>query len=464
MSHSSEAFDALLNKLALTSTQQETIDSAVSGVITALVNGIENVTEDSISLQGSVASNTAIKPIRGGSYDVDLIAHSAEVEDTAESSLELIYSVFADHGTYADMVESRDPCVRINYADKGGISFHLDIVPVRTGQSTAPFDAPRKGQGWHGTDPDAFTAWCKMQGAAFRDTTKILKRWRDENSEVKSAVKSIIFQVLISSHIDSSEEYIANNILNALEGIANNLEPFATPPEIKNPVIGTEDLAARWEQKDYEEFKELINSAAIAARNAMEEEDEYTAQSLWQEILGEDFPILAEQAKDIFLDDDSHKNTLESQGWHEKIDGNYKIGITASIHKNNWSRKTITKNYDPEKSLPILAGSSICFEALPAFPEGSQPEIWFQVTNTGGHAATYEEGLRGEFLQSRDLDNKPLSNKTLTWESTKYMGIHYIEAFLVIENCVVARSGPFYVSIYSKDGRARSLKRSVLSR
>jgi hypothetical protein len=68
-------------------------------------------------------------------------------------------------------------------------------------------------------------------------------------------------------------------------------------------------------------------------------------------------------------------------------------------------------------------------------------EIYWQVTNTGMEAQTAKQ-LRGDFYTS-ELE----AGKKIRKENTRYIGKHYVEAFLVSDGVCVGRSEPFEVNI-----------------
>jgi hypothetical protein len=60
-------------------------------------------------------------------------------------------------------------------------------------------------------------------------------------------------------------------------------------------------------------------------------------------------------------------------------------------------------------------------------------EIHWQVVNTGREAAL-DRGLRGAFYESN-------GGAKVRWETTKYAGTHWVEAFVIKNGLCVARSG-----------------------
>jgi hypothetical protein len=69
-------------------------------------------------------------------------------------------------------------------------------------------------------------------------------------------------------------------------------------------------------------------------------------------------------------------------------------------------------------------------------------EVKWQVVNTGTEAAAAGGGqLRGGF------DDGEGECGLVRWESTRYRGTHWIEAFVIKDGVCVARSGPCYVRV-----------------
>jgi hypothetical protein len=66
--------------------------------------------------------------------------------------------------------------------------------------------------------------------------------------------------------------------------------------------------------------------------------------------------------------------------------------------------------------------------------------VKWQVLNTGHEAAAVNQ-LRGDFYDSEDTTGE------VRWESTKYAGTHWVEAFIIKNGTCVARSDKKYIRI-----------------
>jgi hypothetical protein len=77
--------------------------------------------------QGSIALGTTTKPLASNEFDVDLVCHLPIVLHTSDAHAvkALIGDRLKEHATYKGMLEEKQRCWRINYANE----FHLDITP-----------------------------------------------------------------------------------------------------------------------------------------------------------------------------------------------------------------------------------------------------------------------------------------------------------------------------------------------
>lgn len=293
-----DAFDKFLENISLTQTQEDRIESSVSGLKKAVGEAYEipeGERDEKIFTQGSFANDTAVRPADSdGEYDVDLIVLCAGADDSSEDALDDLTEKLENHGTYGDMLdEPKDPCVRVKYADETIGGYHVDLVPSRNtvegADTAAPIEVPRRGEDWHGSDPAEFTDWARDRPEPFHDVVKMLKRWRDVNSSAAEGIKSIVLQVLVSDHLGTEvgKDFAVEGVLDRMN---NFLADHPTPPTIKNPVLEEEDFAARWTQESYEKFKSELSKAYSIAHEALTSPHTPTRFEKWQELFGGDFP------------------------------------------------------------------------------------------------------------------------------------------------------------------------------
>jgi Second Messenger Oligonucleotide or Dinucleotide Synthetase domain len=194
---------------------------------------MNSAAEQNVFLQGSYANHTAIEPVDGGEYDIDLVAICTGDGISADQALNDLESRFRADGRFRERVTRKKPCVRLEYAEDDVGAFHVDVVPLRSGIGVGPsptLEAPRRQEGWRETAPAEYTDWCRRQGNLYLRTVKMLKRWRGEQQSVRTAIKSIVLQVLIAGCMPS----IDDDALRIAETIAiiypNRPSTFAATP------------------------------------------------------------------------------------------------------------------------------------------------------------------------------------------------------------------------------------------
>ena len=111
----------------------------------------------------------------------------------------------------------------------------------------------------------------------------------------------------------------------------------------------------------------------------------------------------------------------------------YTASVTGSVHHRRFGKKLwqLGGGIVPKKVW-------IQFTLKTDVP--SPYEVSWQVVNTGREASA-ERQLRGDFYDSEG------SSKNVRWETTKYNGTHWVEAFVIKNGGCVARSGPAYVKV-----------------
>lgn len=152
--------DALFAQIDLTDSQYETAKDRYETVSAWLAEGESPPLKvASIYAQGSIAVGTANKPIVGAEFDVDLVCHMPSVGPNSNPAAvkALIGDRLKDDATYASMLEEKQRCWRLCYANE----FHLDITPsipnlaCRNGGEFVP---DRALSAWKPTNPKGYAA------------------------------------------------------------------------------------------------------------------------------------------------------------------------------------------------------------------------------------------------------------------------------------------------------------------
>lgn len=439
----SHEFDAFYEAITLGKKQNGRIDSAFESLQTFLCEQYD-VDRGAVFVQGSCANGTAVVPAdpEVGEYDVDTVLVLPDGDVSSNEALDGLRTTLKGSKRYASRITTRKPCIRLQYADDEIGGFHVDVVPVRAApiSGDAPLEAPRRNEGWHETAPAEYTTWCVSQGELFQRTVKMLKRWRDENQDVRGAIKSIVLQVLVSRCMPPDESD-ALRIATTFTELQKFLQA-PQPPEIPNPVLSSENLSARWTQEAFNSFRQEVGKAEAAARRAVEADDGYEAAAEWASIFGGDFPLPTGSSTGIVLADASHAKPISDQGWRENLNPDASISISTTVKAED-RRRTPIRDLQSDGKL-VLAGWMLRFEA--SVVGGNGASVWWQVVNTGGHARS-SNGLRGQFFKALTLEKQLSDDESVNWEGAQFTGSHWIEAFLVQGGTVIARSEPFIVNI-----------------
>ena len=120
--------DKLCQQVEITETQFQTAKARYEAVGAWLSgSSSQHLEQVQIYPQGSIALGTAIKPLAANEFDVDLVCHLPSIGHTssAQAVKALVGARLKEHGTYKSMLEEKQRCWRINYANE----FHLDITP-----------------------------------------------------------------------------------------------------------------------------------------------------------------------------------------------------------------------------------------------------------------------------------------------------------------------------------------------
>jgi hypothetical protein len=127
--------------------------------------------------QGSFALGTVTRPLNGEEYDLDFICHLLAAGHTAHTPrnvYDLLFQRLKDHGTYEGMVELKNRCVRVIYANL----FHMDITVAvsnplcNNGGLLVP---DRELRNWKASHPAGYVAWFKKR-AILKPRFKLLEK------------------------------------------------------------------------------------------------------------------------------------------------------------------------------------------------------------------------------------------------------------------------------------------------
>ena len=191
---------------------------------------------------------------------------------------------------YADKLRLKTRCVTVDYAG----DFHLDVVPrVTLGGKhyvCKPSREQIRGNGRNGYR-DWFNEKNRITGGNLKRVVRILKHLRDHKNNYTA--KSILLTTLAGNTIKPSDEgtEAVNSVGDTLATVTTRwtttYSSIPTVPEIKNPVLPSENFNRHWDQRKYSNFRNKVHSHALTARKAKAEPSSENAIKIWQELFGE---------------------------------------------------------------------------------------------------------------------------------------------------------------------------------
>lgn len=454
-----------------------------------------------IYVQGSFSLGTATKPFGvRAEFDVDAVCvlRTPPTFTGQQWLKEVVGKRLFQSGVYGPMVvprEGKRRCWRIQYHD--GSKFHLDLCPAIPENTAALIAAGLpKHIADHSlllTDNSNYSTWITGNAIGYRmwfmgrmqerlleqrsriaaavharvdaipeyraRTTlqlavKILKRHRDiRYSDDVDRPISIIITTLAAQAYDNDPR-LDTALRTIVRGMRKHIRTVNDEYIVSNPVDPRENFADKW--------KETKRKAEIffAWLDSVEELDE-TLQNVGADeevtkILKEGFgEAEAENAiKAYRADVRQNQSFLErflvasspsrlpirlppaphaKEPMWNASEGNDTASLTCSQHRSGFRVKTLKNGEELQKGIKLRFN----VHTTAKWPY----EVHWQVVNTGGEAWLKGQ-MRGEFYP----DEFRRGGRTRE-ETTAYTGAHWVECFIVKDWKLVARSGPFIVSI-----------------
>ncbi len=280
--------------------------------------------DPSIYPQGSMRLGTTVHPI-DGPFDLDFVCQLS-VPYRPENPMQLLnnlFMFFKESDRYKDMVDRKNRCVRIIYAD----DFYMDILPAccdRASGQTCIQVPDRDSRGWKASDPIAYAEWFKrrsqhrmykfaearadveplpgLEAAEEKEVlqlvVQLLKRWRDLFYSKSGFPPISVVLTTLAAELYRGEESTSEALLNVLDGIAQQLNSAHAQGRrlsVLNPVHLDEDFSERWDNRDsaYREFDQGIRHFAGRWRVVCESEN--NPNKAFAELFGEVVPTVIEK-------------------------------------------------------------------------------------------------------------------------------------------------------------------------
>src|SRR3984893_14811491 len=152
--------------------------------------------------QGSMKIGTTVKPFGRDEYDLDFVCEFRFAVNKLQSPLQLLKlleSRLREHEVYRSILEIKNRCVRLNYANE----FHLDILPAcpdPTVGGSCLFIPDRKSQAWKHSNPRGYADWfesrCELALKALIESRRLMAKAEpipaQEATEEKAILKRVV--------------------------------------------------------------------------------------------------------------------------------------------------------------------------------------------------------------------------------------------------------------------------------
>jgi hypothetical protein len=428
----------------------------------------------SIYPQGSFRLGTIVRPADPrGEFDVDLVCRlRISKERTTQADLKkLVGDRLRDSDEYQRLLEERRRCWTLDYPNW----FHLDVLPAIP-------DPEREDSGilitdtalrlWQFSNPIGYSEWffermrkvlteertvlAKSAGVSIEDipewrvrtplqrAIQLLKRHRDLHFKFEDERRpvSIIITTLAARAYDGERD-VESALVKLVRQMPSHIEKRDGKWWVANPAHPDENFADKWNERPERRqafvtwlervFSDIgLNALSKSAR----ERRHNIAESFGVAQRPNDLAIMAARLPAILQE---HVPAIDCTGhvrkpeWPERPI--YKCKVRGQVFRKSGG----THSLWPLSDRPVPKGYALKFKAE---TNAHNPyEVHWQVANTGKEAKDAEQ-LRGDFYQS---DVGGLGR----WETTKFAGTHWVEAFIVKDGICVARSGRRYVRIKS---------------
>lgn len=312
--------------------------------------------------QGSFRLKTTVKPLKGNEYDLDFVAElPQDANMTPRQLYDHIYRILSTDGIHDKMLEKKNRCIRVCYAN----DFHIDIMPGQAlNRSTNEIIVPdRELKKWyHHSNPIGYANWFKNQARTrieyvlkskkiqcstepieeqevvthlepLKRAVQLIKRYRDIYCDKNNTepVRSIVICTLmgyISSDYSNEISIMMDfcRFVNAKITVSNG-KAF----EVKNPVVD-EVLTEKWKENEqnYIDFVNMMQSLTKDLETLNTASSNTAIIKQLQAMFGEN------------ITNDAVKNNAEKLN-KARLSGTVTVGATGMLNAPN-AITTVKKN------------------------------------------------------------------------------------------------------------------------
>jgi SMODS domain-containing protein len=286
----------------------------------------------SIYPQGSMRIGTTVHPLERSEHDLDFVCEfllHPRSFDPPSRLLNLIEARLREHKVYASILEVKNRCIRLNYANE----FHLDILPACTDASSGKdciVVPDRKLSCWKPSNPKGYADWfeqrCELaikvlmaersrvlakaepipdqeatrEKATLKRAVQLIKRWRDVRyaKNLDLAPISMVLTTLAAQTYEG--QYSVSNAISAiLDRIIALVETSKPRIVVLNPANLREDLSERWhDPAKYGAFVSGIREFQVGWTKAMMIRGIPNVASALEKIFGEPVTVAVRKQAD----------------------------------------------------------------------------------------------------------------------------------------------------------------------
>ena len=280
----------LRDEVNLNQARLDRLETAVGAVNDYLGNNLTGYQK--MERQGSYALDTLIRPVDDNDeYDADIqVVMNPNSQWEPKDYINALYSTLASNKIYADKLKLKTRSLTVDYAG----DFHLDVVPVVTVDSRH-YVCNRLENKFEETDGNGYRDWFneknRITGGNLKRVVRLLKYLRDHKNSFTA--KSILLTTLAGNTIRPDDEgtQAVSTLANTLETVLSRMNDYLLQhpdmPEVRNPVLPTENFNRHWDQRRYANFRNRIQAYAHTGKQAREQLAAEKAIERWEELFGE---------------------------------------------------------------------------------------------------------------------------------------------------------------------------------
>ena len=235
---------------------------------------------------------TTVKPFGRDEYDLDFVCEFRFPVNNLQSPLQLLKlleSRLRQHEIYHAIVEMKNRCVRLNYANE----FHLDILPAcpNPGEGGSCLFVPdRESHSWKHSNPKGYADWfesrCELalkrliecrrlmakaepippqeaaeEKAILKRVVQLLKQWRDVRyQQVPKLARISMVLTTMAAEAYAGERTVTEAMTSMLNNFVSAIASSKPRVYVLNPANPKEDLSER--RNDAAQYRAFVHGIA----------------------------------------------------------------------------------------------------------------------------------------------------------------------------------------------------------